>query len=151
MAKKLLGERQIGDIVYLKDSVITNEQFAASGLAATDVADVAEGAAPVAAAQETVAAKTDTDAEVDSQAGGAASTDDASKQDEQQSTQTGSEAAASDAGSASGAASTEGAETVETVDHTLTEQDLIDNPELATQGYKVGDVVKVPKEDEATV
>lgn len=141
MSKKLLGERQIGEVVYTAGQIISDEDFAKSGLSESDVQNVSETAA-AAPAQETVAAPADADAEVDAQA--------AEKKEGEQSSQAGSEADASAGGSEGGASSSEGAGTgeaeAETVEHTLTEQDLADNPDLAEKGHKVGDVVRVPKE-----
>lgn len=136
MAKKLLGERQIGDVVYNAGQILTDEDFAKSGLQESDVRIVNEAADAPVAAQETAAAPADKDAEVDAQAS-------SEKKEEEQSSQAGSEAAASDAGSESGASSTEGTTVDETVEHVLTEQDLIDNPALVEQGLKAGDTVRI--------
>lgn len=146
MAKKLLGERQIGDKVYNSGQIISDEEFVASGLSATDVAAV-QGAVAAPVDEKTPEAQTDIDAEVDAQASGSSE----AKQSGEQSASGGNEAAASEHNGAGGASSDEAAKTgegvePETVEHVLTEQDLADNPEFATQGLKVGSTVRVPKE-----
>ena len=140
MAKKLLGGRHIGDKSYEAGQIISDDEFAASGLTAADVQEVA---APAVApqAQETVAAKTDADAEVDAQASGASTEE---KKEVDQSSQAGSEKTGSEGGDSSSEAAKTGDSQELTVEHVLTEQDLADNPELATQGLKAGDTVRVP-------
>lgn len=144
MAKKLLGERQIGDVVYEKGQILSDEDFAKSGLSESDVQTVNTSASASAPAQETAAAPADKDAEVDAQA--SANTEE--KKEGEQSAPSGSEAStenASAGGSGEGGASSSETAQPETVEHVLTEQDLADNPELAAQGHKVGDTVLVPK------
>lgn len=138
MAKKLLGERQLGEKVYTAGQILTEEEFAASGLSESDVTPVGDAPAPV-AAQETAVAPADGDADVDTQ----------EKNTAQESAPNGSEPEAPATGGEGGTDVVEDAPTVETVEHTLTEQDLIDNPELVAQGHKAGDVVRVPKEEPA--
>lgn len=140
MSKKLLGERQIGETVYEAGAIFSDEEAAATGLPVTDFANVTveAAAAPV---KETAAAPEDTDADVDVQS----STQTEIKQGVEQSSPAGSEANASDTSGEGGASASQTAETDETVEHVLTEQDLIDNPDLTTQGFKVGDTVRIPK------
>lgn len=136
MSKKLLGERQIGDVVYTAGQIITDEEFAKSGLNASDVVNSGDAATAVAAAQETPAAPVDTDAALDTSAGGS------EKNEVEQSSQAGS--TSSEGGASASDAAKEGEEL--SIEHVLTEQDLIDNPEQ-TAGLKVGDTVRVPAEE----
>ena len=131
MSKKLLGERQIGDVVYTAGQIISDDEFAASGLLAVDVVNVSETAAGPVVAQETVVAPADVHADLDTQ----------TKQEGQQSSPAG-----SDASSESGAVSTTATPSAEelTLEHVLTEQDLTDNPHLAAEGHTVGQVVRIP-------
>lgn len=132
MAKKLLGDRIVGDKTFTLGQVITDDEAAAMGFDAGDVADVSDNAAPV---QQGAPAKADEHAELDS----------AEKKEGEQSSSSGAsgEQASADAhggqstGSEGGASSSEAAPQK----RTLTEQDLVDNPELAAKGFKVGDEV----------
>jgi len=133
MSKKLIGARSIGDTDYIKDQVITDEEFEASGLEASDVIDTGEVATAKVEA-ETPAAPADADAVVDAQA----PTDEQKNEQEQS-------APVAEATGDQGGASADESTTGETVEHTLTEQDFVDHPELADAGHKVGDVVNVPK------
>lgn len=136
MAKKLLGERQIGDAVYTAGQILSDEEFAKSGLTESDVATVAAPTTAAAAPVETAAAPADKDAELDT----------SSKQTEQESTQAGgSNDAASGAGGAASAETQEGGEEL-TIEKVLTEQDLTDNPELTARGLAVGATVRVAAE-----
>lgn len=132
MSKKLIGDRSIGDFDFVKDQVISDEEFAASGLEASDVVEVSEEATAAPVEEATPVAPADEAAEIDAQAPG-------EKNEQEQSAP-----ASSDAGDQGGASAIEGA-TDETVEHTLTEQDFIDHPELTEEGHNVGDVVRVPK------
>lgn len=139
MSKKLIGNRSVGDKDFEKGQVISDEEFAASGLDAADVVDTAEEAPAAPVEEATPVAEVDKDAEIDAQAPG-------QKNEQEQSA-----SPSSEGGDQSGASAD--APTGETVEHTLTEQDFIDHPELTEQGHKVGDVVRVPaptsKEEEA--
>lgn len=141
MAKKLLGERQIGEKVYEAGTILTDEDFAASGLKDSDVVNVA-GQASAPAAQETAAAPKDADADLDAQASGGNA--DEQKKEGEQSSSTGADSSA--AGGEGGASSSGDTATGEepTVEHILTEQDLIDNADLAAQGLTVGSTVRLP-------
>lgn len=139
MAKKLLGERQIGDAVYTAGQIISDEVFAKSGLKESDVVTVNAASPEAAVAQATPVAPVDKDAAIDAQA----STETVEEKKEvEQSSQVG----ANSTGSEGGASASETASTDLSVEHVLTEQDLIDNPE-ATKGLKVGDTVRVPAEE----
>lgn len=141
MSKKLLGDRHIGEKSYESGQILSDEEFAASGLVESDVQDVpAPAVAP--AEQATPAVPADADADVDAQA--TTEKTDVEKQQQEQSSQVGSEKGGSDGGaSVEGDAKTDDSKEL-TVEHILTEQDLADNPELATQNLKVGDTVRLP-------
>lgn len=117
MAKKLLGDRFIGDATFEKDTVLSDEAFAASGLAEADVVNVPEADAVAAAETAAPAASADKEAELDSAAG---------KNDT----------------SASGGSDADDT----TIEHTLTDEDFVKNPALAEQGLKAGDKIRIPKE-----
>ena len=138
MSKKLIGDRSVGDIDFVKDQVISDEEFATSGLEASDVVETSEEVAATPVDEATPVAPAEETAEIDAQAPG-------EKNEQEQSAP-----ASSDAGDQGGASAIEGA-TDETVEHTLTEQDFIDHPEITSEGHNVGDVVRVPKPAEAEV
>lgn len=132
MAKKLLGDRNVGDKLYVAGSIITDEEAASVGFDASDVADVNDSAAPV--QQNGAAPAKDEHAEIDS----------AEKKEGEQSSSSGANEQAggnadgsANTGSEGGASSSE----AQPQKRKLTEQDLIDNPELAAKGLKVGDEV----------
>lgn len=137
MAKKLLGDRHIGDKSFSKDQIISDEDFATSGLSDADVVNVSQVAAPV-ADKETVDAPVDADSDLDAHA-----TDDATKQQQGQSVSAGGASDDAAKGDTSGASTVAGEGDSKTIEHTLTEQDLIDDPKLAETGKKVGDVITV--------
>lgn len=111
MAKKLLGDRSIGDVEYKAGQIISDEEATANGFDTSDVKDCAE-----APKEEEVAEKTaDKDAELDS---------------EEKKTDESAQSGTTDDG--------------KTIPHILTDEDMAANPELAEQGLKVGDEVRLP-------
>ena len=67
MSKKLLGTRYVGDAEYLAGCILTDEEAAATGLPASDFAEVAPE--PVAVEPEpTPTVQADKEAEIDAQA-----------------------------------------------------------------------------------
>ena len=67
MSKKLLGERQVGDTIYSAGQIFTDEDAAATGLPASDFAEV-KAAAPAPTSKPAPVAAPDKDAEIDAQA-----------------------------------------------------------------------------------
>lgn len=137
MSKKLVGNRSVGDLDFVAGQVISDEEFAASGLEASDV--VESGEAPVVAtapAEETPAAPVDADAEID--AGASAGANEQKNDEKPSDTVEG-----GDQGGASFALASEGDETP-TVEYTLTEEDIAAHPDLTEKGHKAGDLVRVP-------
>lgn len=133
MAKKLLGGRSIGDKSYDKDQIISDEEFAASGLTDADVVTVD---VPAPAPQEEQA-QVHADAHADLDSAGNASA------------QGGSDADAplviphtvTELNHQQGKFLDVEVGTIVEVpaeNHIVTEQDLIDNPEYAAAGIAVG-------------
>ena len=128
MAKKLLGERIVGDVEYKAGTIMTDDEATATGLPATDFADVKEGGNGLeVGVKATPAAPKDAGAVVDAQA--------SEKNDGEASTSGGNTT------DGQGGASADAAQTKE---HVLTEQDFTEHPELTEKGLKVGDTVRIP-------
>jgi hypothetical protein len=127
MAKKLLGDRTVGDVEYRGSTVMTDDEATATGLPATDFADIKSPAA-AAQAKPTPEAKPDAGAMIDAAATG-------KKNGTEQSASSG-----TDTGNQGGAS----ADAAQTKEHVLTEQDFTEHPELKDKGLKVGDTVRIP-------